>query len=138
MVGIDKSKSGNMRIWVTENSIDEVRKIKQIDGATYPEEELPDNEKILAGFEWREEERPRSVEDLFADDPPLELPIIKGLDDYVPEEEFFDQSMIERAKAADKAAKEKAKYLASRNLPKNLMEDKKQEKKTIKPKKDQN
>ena len=138
LVGIDKSKSGNMRIWVTENSIDEVRKIKQIDGATYPEEELPDNEKILAGFEWREEERPRSVEDLFADEPPLELPIIKGLDDYVPEEEFFDQSMIERAKAADKAAKEKAKYLASRNLPKNLMEDKKQEKKTIKPKKDQN
>ena len=138
LVGIDKSKSGNMRIWVTDNSIDEVRKIKQIDGSTYPEEDLPQNERILSGFEWREEERPRSIEDLFADDPPLELPIIKGLDEYVPQEEFFDESMIQRAKAADKAAEEKAKYLASRNLPKQLMEDKKPDKKNLKPKKDQN
>ena len=34
LVGIDKSKSGNMKIWITNNTIDEVRKLNQIDGTT--------------------------------------------------------------------------------------------------------
>ena len=38
----------------------------------------------LEVFDWREDERPKSVEDLFSDDPPLNLPVIKGLEDYVP------------------------------------------------------
>ena len=77
LVGIDKSKSGKMRIWVSENKIDELRKINQIDGKTYPEDDFPENERILKGFVWRETERPRRVEDLFSEDPPLELPVIK-------------------------------------------------------------
>ena len=98
LVGIDKSKSGSIKIWLTDNTIDEVRKIKQVDGDTYPESEFPKNARRLRGFDWREDERPQSVEDLFIDDPPLELPVIKGLEDYIPQEEFFDDAMIDRVK----------------------------------------
>ncbi|MEJ2112276.1 MAG: OstA-like protein [Flavobacteriaceae bacterium] len=83
LVGIDKSKSGSMRIFITDNAVEEVRKINQIDGNIYPESQFPENAKILKGFDWREDERPNSVEDLFKDDPPLNLPKIKGLSDYI-------------------------------------------------------
>lgn len=94
LVGIDKSKSGLINILIHENEIEEVRKINQIDGNIYPESQFPKNEKILKGFDWREDERPNSVEDLFKDDPPLVLPIIKGLDDYVEEDNLFDKENL--------------------------------------------
>ncbi|NND52246.1 MAG: hypothetical protein HKN54_07560 [Flavobacteriaceae bacterium] len=136
LVGIDKSKSGNMKIWVTENTIDEVRKIRQIDGSTYPESQFPDRERILNGFDWRDDERPKSVEDLFVDDPPLSLPIIKGLEDYVPQEEFFDDKMIDRVNKSDQS-KKGTKNKAARNIPKPLLDQKKPTGK-LKAKKDQN
>ncbi|MFS4483273.1 OstA-like protein [Hyunsoonleella sp. 2307UL5-6] len=98
LVGIDKSKSGLIKILLYDNAIDEVRKINQVDGKVYPEEDFPKKERILKGFDWREEEKPNSVEDLFKDDPPLELPIIKGLDDYIPEDDFFDEAPLKNTK----------------------------------------
>lgn len=102
LVGIDKAKSGKIKIWISNNTIDEVRKIKQIDGSTYPEDEFPKNGRLLRGFDWRDDERPKSVEDLFKDDPPLELPIIKGLGEYIPQEEFFDEELMQRVEDANK------------------------------------
>ena len=75
LVGIDKSKSGSIKVWISENTIDEMRKYNQIGGKTHPEDEFPENEKILKGFQWRESERPTSVEDLFKDDAPLYFPL---------------------------------------------------------------
>lgn len=123
LVGIDKSKSGSIRMLFSEGEIEELRKIRQVDGKTYPESEFPENVRKLRGFNWREEERPKSVADLFSDDPPLNLPIIQGLEDYVPQEEFFDQEMLERMDKADEAEAKKSKKpiaspKASRNLPK--------------------
>ncbi|MBN4070643.1 hypothetical protein JYT76_03065 [Olleya sp. AH-315-F22] len=140
LVGIDKSKSGKIKIWITNSTIDEVRKINQIDGDTYPEEDYPVNNKILRGFDWREEERPLSVEDLFKDDPPLNLPIIKGLEDYIPQKEFFDESLIKRAEAPEKEAKlSKKENKATRNIPKKLLEEKiKARKNRLKEKKEKN
>ncbi|NND26144.1 MAG: hypothetical protein EX263_02925 [Flavobacteriaceae bacterium] len=138
LVGIDKAKSGSMKIWITDNTIDEVRKIKQIDGSTYPEEQFPQNERILSGFAWRDDERPRSVEDLFKDDPPLELPIIKGLDAYVPQDEFFDGAMLKRVKEADKNSSGKDKKKAGRNIPEDQTLKVKPTLKNLKKQKDQN
>ena len=124
LVGIDKSKSGKMRIWVSENKIDELRKINQIDGKTYPEDDFPENERILKGFVWRETERPRSVEDLFSEDPPLELPVIKGLGVHSPQAAFFDKSLENRVEAAGKTSKKSKEELlnnkAGRKIPKNI------------------
>jgi hypothetical protein len=106
-----------------------LRKLNQIGGKTYPNEDFPEKERKLKGFIWRNDERPRSVEDLFADDPPLNLPKIKGLDAYNPQDEFFDEDLLNRIEKAetqkDDAAQNKqpkAKTLkrpnkAARNVP---------------------
>lgn len=116
LVGINKSKSGRINIKIEEQAIQEIRLINQIDGELFPESMFPKNGRRLRGFDWRGEERPISVEDLFKDDPPLDLPIIKGLDDYVPPEEFIDDSANERIEKAGKDTPNKLNK-AARNLP---------------------
>jgi lipopolysaccharide export system protein LptA len=105
LIGIDKSKSGSITILFDNGDIDEYTRFNQIDGNLYPESQFPEKEKILKGFDWREDERPRSVQDLFKDDPPLVLPKIKGLDDYIPQDEFFDIDLKERLNASKRVYK---------------------------------
>ncbi len=117
LIGIQKSKSGSINIQIINKAIDEVRFINQIDGNIFPESDFPRSGRRLRGFDWRGEEEPKSIDDLFKDDPPLVLPKIKGLDDYVPPEEFVDDSVNERIEEAGKATPNKPNK-ASRNLPK--------------------
>ncbi|MFK7832341.1 MAG: OstA-like protein [Winogradskyella sp.] len=117
LIGIQKSKSGSINVKIIEQVVDEVRFIQQIDGDIFPEEDFPKTARQLRGFDWRGEERPFSVEDLFSEDPPLNLPSIKGLDDYVPPEEFVDDQLTERVEEAGKATPQKTNK-AARNLPK--------------------
>lgn len=127
LVGIDKSKSGSIKIFISENQIDELRKINQIGGKTYPEEDFPEKEIKLKGFVWRNEERPKTVDDLFSDDPPLELVKIKGLESYIPQAEFFDEDLIKRVEDAGNSGEDlknkqknkspKKDNKAARNLP---------------------
>lgn len=105
LVGIDKSKSGSIEIEILNNEVDVINKVNQVDGKIYPESEFPKIESILKGFDWRAEERLKRVEDLFKDDPPLELPIIKGLEDYVPQEDFFDETNTNKASQKKVAVK---------------------------------
>ena len=126
LIGIDKAKSGRISILFDNGDIEEYSRFNQVDGKLYPESEFPENEKVLKGFDWREDERPLSVEDLFKDDPPLDLPIIKGLDDYIPQEDFFDEELLKRIKKADGEAKtnNKEEPKASRNLPQRVKDKK--------------
>lgn len=101
LISIDKSKSGSISILFFEGDIDEYTRFNQVDGDSYPESKFPEKEKFLKGFDWREDERPLSVDDLFKDDPPFVLPVIKGLEDYVPQEDFIDD-IAERLKKAHK------------------------------------
>ena len=132
LVGIDKSKSGAIKIWLTNNAIDEMKKSNQIGGKTYPELEFPENEKIIRGFNWRESERPKSKLDLFKDDPPLVLKVIKGLDAYVPPVEFFDSNLLDRIeKSQPKSTIKKSKKFrknsnkSARKIPKSLLKNNK-------------
>ena len=133
LVGIDKSKSAKMRIWLSENKIDELRKINQIDGKTYPEDDFPENERILKGFVWREAERPKSVKDLFSEDAPLVLPVIKGLKSHSQQDPFFDTSLKNRFKASRKPSKGKKEKVSNnkptQKIPRNLNSTKKIKKK---------
>jgi len=117
LVGINKSKSGSINIQIEEQAIQEIRLINQIDGELFPDSMFPKSGRRLRGFDWRGEERPTSVEDLFKDDPPLVLPKIKGLEDYVPPVDFIDDSVNERIKKAGEATPNKPNK-AARNLPK--------------------
>ncbi|GAB4160687.1 MAG: OstA-like protein [Winogradskyella sp.] len=133
LIGIQKSKSGSINIQIVEQAIEEVRFINQIDGNIFPEPDFPRNARRLRGFDWRGEERPNSVDDLFKDDPPLVLPKISGLEDYVPPEDFIDDSVAERVEEAGKATPNKPNK-AAQNLPKE--EDNKDSEDT-EPKKEQ-
>ncbi len=117
LIGIQKSKSGSINIQIVEKAIEEVRFINQIDGNIFPESEFPKSGRRLRGFDWRGEERPISVEDLFKDDPPLILPKIKGLEDYIPPEEFTNEDLEKRIEEAGKATPNKDNK-AARNVPK--------------------
>lgn len=120
LIGIDKSKSALLRILIAKDEIEEVFKLKDPEGIIYPESQFPPKEKLLRGFVWREEERPKSVADLFSEDPPLNLPKIKGLDDYVPAEDFFDDELMERVEKAEaeENTEEDTPTKAGRNIPK--------------------
>ncbi|NJX14716.1 OstA-like protein [Tamlana crocina] len=100
LIGIDKAKSGSISMLFSNGDIEEYTRLNQVDGNLYPESKYPEKEKFLKGFDWREEERPKSVEDLFKDDEPYNLPSIKGLDDYVPQDAFFNEAMMERIEQA--------------------------------------
>ena len=117
LIGIDKSKSGAIKIWISENEIDELRKLNQIGGMTYPEEDFPEKERKLKGFVWRNDERPKSIEDLFADDLPLNLPKIKGLEEYKPQKEFFDEELRKRIDDAATSKKNKKSNTVKKNQP---------------------
>lgn len=114
LIGIDKAKSGSISILFAEGAIESYSRFNQVDGSLTPESMYPKKELLLKGFDWRDNERPRSVEDLFKDDDPYDLPIIKGLDDYIPQEEFFDEDMLERIKLA---GKNQPSNKAERNIP---------------------
>ncbi|QNK79107.1 hypothetical protein H7F37_07370 [Winogradskyella sp. PAMC22761] len=116
LIGIQKSKSGSINVKIIDKTIDEVRFINQIDGNIFPDSNFPKSGRKFRGFDWRGEEQPLSVEDLFKDDPPLDLPIIEGLKEYVPSENFIDDATNERIKEAGKKTPEKANK-AARNLP---------------------
>lgn len=117
LIGIDKSKSGAIKIWISENEIDELRKLNQIGGMTYPEEDFPEKERKLKGFIWRNDERPKSIEGLFADDPPLNLPKIKGLEEYKPQKEFFDEELRKRIDDAATSKKNKKSNTVKKDQP---------------------
>jgi len=116
LIGIDKSKSGSINIKISGNEIDEIRKLQQVEGTIFPESEFPKNARLLRGFDWREDERPKNVDDLFKDDPPLKLPVIKGLEEPMPEPDFFDEDMLKRVEETDKKNESDK---TSRNIPKN-------------------
>lgn len=124
LIGINKSKSGRINIKISDNDIERIRLINQIDGNLYPESQFPEKARKLRGFDWREDERPKSVEDLFSDDPPLNLPIIKGLKEATPDEGFFDSNLMERIENANNkqsTSKQESQNKESKRIPKSVL-----------------
>jgi lipopolysaccharide export system protein LptA len=117
LIGINKSKSGSINIKILDNDVEAIRLINKAEGDLSPESLFPNNANRLRGFDWRGDERPNSVDDLFKDDPPLIIKKIKGLDDYIPPEDFFDEAVLKRVDAAkpEDGSKENK---AARNIPK--------------------
>ncbi|WP_299336851.1 OstA-like protein [uncultured Psychroserpens sp.] len=129
LIGINKSKSGSINLQF-DGPYKIVTLINQVDGDIYPESQFPKNARKFRGFDWRGDEQPKSVEDLFSDDPPLVLPKIKGLDPYVEDEEFIDDALLKRVDAAEKVDKDKINKAARRI---SVEEKKPKEKKDVKP-----
>ncbi|MCD2258711.1 hypothetical protein KWG70_05840 [Psychroserpens sp. XSD401] len=116
LIGINKSKSGSINLQF-DGPYKIITLLNQVDGDIYPESQFPENARKFRGFDWRGDEQPKSVDDLFSDDPPLVLPVIKGLDPYVEDEEFFDDALMKRVDTAKKKDKSKENK-ANRQIPK--------------------
>ena len=130
LIGINKSKSGSINVAISKNEVDAITLINKINGDLSPESLFPNNANRLRGFDWRGDERPKSVDDLFKDDPPTEPIKIKGLDDYIPPEDFFDEATLERIEDAQ-PKNSKAENKAARNIPEVKKENPKEPKKSV-------
>lgn len=68
LVGIDKTICSALNIKFKDNEIEDISFYVSPEGNVFPEKELDYNLRKLEGFLWREEERPRTLQDLFVKD----------------------------------------------------------------------
>ena len=68
LVGIDKTICSALNITFKENEIEDISFYVSPEGDVFPDKELDPNLRKLEGFLWREEERPKTLEDLFKKD----------------------------------------------------------------------
>lgn len=66
LIGITRMKSSkNIFITLANNEIEIIDFNEKPEGKTYPPSKLPENEELLKGFIWRENERPLNKEGIF-------------------------------------------------------------------------
>jgi len=65
LIGINKSTSPKMLILMEDQSISRIKHYGATEETLYPEKDLKDKDRLLEGFLWREEERPKSKEEIF-------------------------------------------------------------------------
>ena len=68
LIGIEKTTCSEIHFVLRDGNIQSSMFVNQPDGQTYPPSKLPENVRKLRGFKWREEERPKSKEDIFIKD----------------------------------------------------------------------
>jgi len=69
LIGITKMEaSKNIFIVLENNAISTIEFFVKPDGKTYPPSELPEDERLLKGFIWREGERPLTKDHIFIRD----------------------------------------------------------------------
>ncbi|WP_299049313.1 OstA-like protein [uncultured Polaribacter sp.] len=62
---ITKEISSNIEFTMLNGQIETIKYLKKSDGKSYPPSLLPDEVKRLKGFIWREDEQPKTKEDIF-------------------------------------------------------------------------
>ncbi len=66
LIGINKTISSDMNIYLSENEVQSITPIRNVDAHMYPESEAPEEDKQMKGFKWIEDQRPRKKEDIFS------------------------------------------------------------------------
>ena len=65
IIGINKAASANLIIFLRENKPDRIRFLTSPDATLYPVDELSPAERLLENFQWLDDIRPKSREDVF-------------------------------------------------------------------------
>ena len=76
---ITKEISSNILFTLDKGQIETIKYLKKSDGKTYPPSMLPDDVKRLKGFIWREDEQPKTKEDIFLKGNPIDNPSEKDI-----------------------------------------------------------
>lgn len=65
LIGINKNVSSKINMILEGNTIETITFFTNVDGNIYPENELPENARLLKGFIWRGDEQILSLSDIF-------------------------------------------------------------------------
>lgn len=65
LIGINKSVSSYMIIYLKDNKVKNILYLEKPDETLFPEDDLPEEEKILKGFKWLDEFRPKNKSEIF-------------------------------------------------------------------------
>lgn len=96
LVGINHTLSSSIQMYLEEQQITGIRFINKVPGKVYPPSKLPQNARLLPGFQWRGDERLFSVEDLFKGKPAPILPKITGIPLPRDEGDFFEDIPLDK------------------------------------------
>jgi hypothetical protein len=62
---VNKAKASNLLIQIGDNKVKDITFLSQPDATLYPLNLIKLEDMILDGFDWRIEERPEKMEDIF-------------------------------------------------------------------------
>jgi lipopolysaccharide export system protein LptA len=65
VIGLNKAESSNITIYMNKGKVKKIAFIKSPDGELKPLAELESGDKLLPGFNWQAEIRPKNKEDIF-------------------------------------------------------------------------
>lgn len=92
LIGINKGTSSKLEVTFKNGDVAIIKPIMNTKDETLPPDKFPENARKLRGFNWREDEKLNSVDDLFMGKPAPKLTKIKGLPLPKVEEAFFDEN----------------------------------------------
>ncbi|MCL2168177.1 MAG: hypothetical protein FWH59_03500 [Lentimicrobiaceae bacterium] len=72
LIGINRMETNEMKMFLENNEIEELRFYDYPDGKLWADKELPMNDRILKDFRWLDSYRPKQIEDIFVNPVPRE------------------------------------------------------------------
>ena len=74
VIGLNKAESSNITIYMNDGKVKKIAFIKSPEGELKPMEDIEEGDKLLPGFKWLDELRPKNKEDIFRDPVPAAVP----------------------------------------------------------------
>jgi lipopolysaccharide export system protein LptA len=65
LIGINKTTSNDMNIYLSENELQVIAPIKNVDAHMFPDKDVAEEDRKMKGFKWIENKRPLKIEDIF-------------------------------------------------------------------------
>ncbi len=78
VIGLNKAESSNITIYMNEGKVKKIAFIKSPEGELKPLTDIDQNDKLLPGFKWQAEMRPKNKEDIFNNPDPAAVPDTKA------------------------------------------------------------
>lgn len=78
IIGLNKAESSNITIYMNKGKVKKIVFIKSPEGELKPLDQLEEGDKLLPGFKWQEDIRPKNKEDIFLHPVPVAEPAPKS------------------------------------------------------------
>ena len=64
LIGINKTTSNDMRIYLSENEVQVITPVKNVEAQMLPEKDVAEGDRRMKGFKWIEDKRPKKKSDI--------------------------------------------------------------------------